>query len=63
VLFSRYYYGDKVKKGEMAGACRKHGKAEKCVKFVFGRPDIKLILRRAFSHCEYLTKYEEQNNF
>lgn len=41
----KYYRGNKMKEGVMPGACRKHGKADKCVKIAFGRPDIKLTLK------------------
>jgi hypothetical protein len=36
VLFSKYYYDDKIKESAMGGACSAHGRDEKCVqKFWF----------------------------
>jgi len=55
------YRDDKMKEGETVGACRKHGKADKCVKIAFGRH--KTDFEWSSSCCEYLTKYKKQNKF
>jgi len=50
-----------MKEGETAGACRKHGKADKCVQIAFGR--YKIDFKGSSSCCEHLTKYKTQNKF
>jgi hypothetical protein len=59
--FIKHYRDEKMKEGETAGACRKHGKADKCVQIAFGR--YKTDFEGSSSCCEHLTKYKKQNKF
>jgi hypothetical protein len=47
VLFTKYYWGDQIKEGEIGRACSTHGQMRNAFKILVGKPDGRRPLGRS----------------